>query len=130
MSGSPNTVFQSRALFVIDVQQGLIAGPAAVPDAVEVRQAIHDLLESVRHHNDTSQLKDRSSRKIRIVFVQHNDKDPDDPIYEGKPTWELMFSPRKDDGAELLVFKDVGTFVPSLKCRLHLLRNNVGAHLD
>ncbi|KAI6845650.1 putative ATP binding protein [Hortaea werneckii] len=58
-------------------------------------------------------LKDRSSRKIRIVFVQHNDKDPDDPIYEGKPTWELMFSPRKDDGAELLVFKDVGNVFES-----------------
>ncbi|KAI6790780.1 hypothetical protein KC360_g7403 [Hortaea werneckii] len=88
MSGSPNTVSQSRALFVIDVQQGLIAGSDAVPDAVE--------------------LKNQSSRKIRVVFVQHNDKDPDDPIYKGKPTWELMFSPRKDDDCELLVSKDVG----------------------
>lgn len=109
MSETPNPVFQSQALFVIDVQQGLITGPEAVPDAIQVRQAIHDVLESVRHHNDTVQRNNKSSKRIRIFFVQHNDKDPDDPMYKGKPTWELMFSPRKDDDAEILVFKDVGT---------------------
>lgn len=109
MSETPNPVFQSQALFVIDVQQGLIAGPEAVPDALEVRQAIHDVLESVRHHNDTAQLNNKSCKRVKIVFVQHNDKDPEDPIYKGKPTWELMFSPRENDDAERLVFKDVGT---------------------
>ncbi|GAB1733775.1 hypothetical protein NU195Hw_Modified_536t1 [Hortaea werneckii] len=86
MSESPKSIFQSQALFVIDVQQGLIAGPKAVPDAVEVRQAIHNVLESVRHHNDTAQLKNESSKRVRIVFVQHNDKDPEDPMYKGRPT--------------------------------------------
>ncbi|KAI6855298.1 hypothetical protein KC343_g1159 [Hortaea werneckii] len=113
MSETPNPVFQSQALFVIDVQQGLITGPEAVPDAIQVRQAIHDVLESVRHHNDTVQRNNKSSKRIRIFFVQHNDKDPDDPMYKGKPTWELMFSPRKDDDAEILVFKDVGNIFAS-----------------
>ncbi|KAI7345691.1 hypothetical protein KC320_g8238 [Hortaea werneckii] len=113
MSETPNPVFQSQALFVIDVQQGLITGPEAVPDAIQVRQAIHDVLESVRHHNDTVQRNNKSSKRIRIFFAQHNDKDPDDPMYKGKPTWELMFSPRKDDDAEILVFKDVGNIFAS-----------------
>lgn len=106
----PTPIFKSQAFFVIDVQQGLIAGPEAVPDALEIRQAISDILESIRQHNDNvAQLKNKSSRKkIRIVFVQHNDKDPNDPLHKGKPTWELTFSPRKDDEAELLVSKDVG----------------------
>ncbi|KAI7278789.1 hypothetical protein KC345_g5755 [Hortaea werneckii] len=113
MSASPNTIFRSQALFVIDVQQSLIAGPEAVPDAVEVRQAIHNVLKSVRHHNDTAQLNNESSKRVKIVFVQHNDKDPEDPMYKGKPTWEPMFSPRKDDDAECLVFKDFGNVFAS-----------------
>ena len=111
MSG-PNPVFESQAVFVIDVQQGLIAGPDAVPDALEVRQAVHNIIERIRQHNDTAQLNNESSGRIKIVFVQHNDKDPHDPLYKGKSTWELMFSPRKDDDAELLVFKDVGASYP------------------
>ncbi|KAI7475406.1 hypothetical protein KC351_g10097 [Hortaea werneckii] len=106
MSG-PDPVFKSRAPFVIDVQQDLIAGPEAVPDAVEVHQAIHDVLEPVRHHNDTAQLNNKLSKRVKIVFAQHNDKDPEDPMYKGKSTWELTFSPREDDDAERLVFKDV-----------------------
>ncbi|KAI7189207.1 hypothetical protein KC343_g11601 [Hortaea werneckii] len=113
MSEKPNPVFQSRALFVIDVQQGLIAGPESVPDAVEVRQAIHDVLESVRHHNDIAQLNSKLSKRVKIVFVQHNDRDPEDPMYKGKSTWELIFSPREDDDAECLVFKDVGNVFES-----------------
>lgn len=101
-------LFESRALFVIDVQRGLIQGPDTVPDALEVQQAISDILKSVREHNDLAQRNDESSRKVKIVFVQHNDKDPDDPLHKGKSTWELMFKPRKDDDAELLVSKDVG----------------------
>jgi hypothetical protein len=98
-----NPVFERRALFVIDVQKYLIAGPDAVPGALEVRQAIGDILESVRQRNDS----DESSRKTKIVFVQHDDKDSNDPLHKGKHTWELEFSPREDDNAELLVSKDV-----------------------
>ncbi|KAI6802937.1 hypothetical protein KC332_g9566 [Hortaea werneckii] len=130
MSG-PDPVFKSRAPFVIDVQQGLIAGPEAVPDAVEVHQAIHDVLESVRHHNDTAQLNNKLSKRVKIVFAKHNDKDPEDPMYKGKSTWELTFSPREDDDAERLVFKDVGTsFFPSPKVKLvSSQRSNVEAQI-
>jgi hypothetical protein len=103
-------VFKRRAVFVIDVQKHLIAGPDAVPDALEVRQAISDILESVRQRNDI----DESSRKTKIVFVQHDDKDPNDPLQKGKPTWELEFNPRKEDDAEVLVSKDVRKSIDNL----------------
>jgi hypothetical protein len=80
-------VFDRRAVFVIDVQKYLIAGPDAVPDALEVRQAIGDVLESIRQHNNLALLNNLDpSRKTKIVFVQHDDKDPNDPLHKGKPT--------------------------------------------
>jgi hypothetical protein len=105
----PNPVFERRAVFVIDVQKYLIAGPDAVPDASEVRQAISDILKSTRQRNDS----DVSSPKTKIVFVQHDDKDPNDPLHKGMPTWELEFSPRKGDSAEVLVSKDVRKSISS-----------------
>jgi hypothetical protein len=89
---------------VIDVQKYLIEGPDAVPDALDVRQAISDILGAVRQRND---LIKESSRKTKIVFVQHDDKDPQDPLHKGKPTWELEFNPRKNNDAEVLVSKNV-----------------------
>lgn len=103
----PDSAFARRAVFVIDVQRYLIAGPDAVPDAVEVRHAINEKLESIRQHNDSTE----ASSKTKIVFVQHDDKDPSDPLHKGKPTWELEFKPRKDDDAEVLVSKDVRKFI-------------------
>jgi nicotinamidase-related amidase len=102
--------FGRLAVFVIDVQKYLISGPDAVPDALEIRQAISNTLESVRQHNDLVELEPHeSARKTRIIFVQHDDKDPHDPLHKGKPTWELEFSPRKDDDTEVFVSKDVRT---------------------
>jgi hypothetical protein len=105
-----NPHFGRLAVFVIDVQKYLISGPDAVPDASQIRQAISDTLESVRQHNDLVEPKPHgSARKTRIIFVQHDDKDPNDSLYKGKPIWELEFNPRKDDDAEVLVSKDVRT---------------------
>ena len=109
----PNPLFERRAVLVIDVQKYLIEGPNAVPDASEVRQAISDIIGSIRQHND------EFSRKTMIVFVQHDDKDPNDPLHKGKATWELEFNPRKDDDAELLVSKDVRKHI-STERRWHL----------
>jgi len=100
--------FERRAVFVIDVQRYLITGPDAVPDAMEVRQAVSDILKSTRQRNDDHE----SRQKTKIVFVQHDDKDPEDPLYRGKPTWELEFNPRKNDVAEVLVSKDVRKSMP------------------
>jgi hypothetical protein len=110
----PNPVFERRVVFVIDVQKYLIAGSDAVPDALEVRRAISDILKSVRQHNDLAQLNNASSQKTKIVFVQHDDKDPNDPLHKGKPTWELEFNPRKGDDAEVLVSKDVRESIDNL----------------
>lgn len=101
-----NPLFARWAVFVIDVQKHLIEGPDAVPDALEVRKAISDIIGSIRQHNDSS------SRKTKIVFVQHDDKDPQDPLHKGKTTWELEFNPRKDDDAEMVVSKDVRKCLP------------------
>lgn len=107
-------LFDRRVLFVIDVQKYLIAGPDAVPDAPNIRQAISDILKSTRQQNDLAQLKsNESSRRTKIVFVQHDDKDPHDPLHKGKPTWELEFVPRKDDDAEVLVSKNVREYLPA-----------------
>jgi nicotinamidase-related amidase len=101
-------VFDRRAVFVIDVQKYLISGPDAVSDAPEVRQAIGDILESIRRHNDLAQLNNLDSfRRTKIVFVQHDDKDLHDPLHKGKSTWQLEFNPRENDDAESLVSKDV-----------------------
>jgi hypothetical protein len=107
----PQGIFDCRAVFVIDVQKYLIEGPDAVPDALEVRQAIGGILRSLRQHNDLTGSSRNS--KTKIIFVQHDDKDPHDPLYRGKPTWELEFSPRKYDDAEILVSKDVREFILS-----------------
>ena len=105
-------VFDRRAVFVIDVQKYLIAGPDAVSDALEVSQAIGDVLESIRQHNNLALLNNfDSSRRTKIFFVQHYDKDPNDPLHKGKSTWELEFNPREDDDAESLVSKDVRKYI-------------------
>jgi hypothetical protein len=101
-------IFDRRAVFVIDVQKYLIAGPDAVPDALQVRQAIGGILESIRRHNDNN-----ASMKTKIAFVQHDDKDPHDPLHNGKPTWELEFNPRVNDDTEVLVSKDVREYLPT-----------------
>jgi len=103
---------------VIDVQKGLIEGPNAIPDAVEVRKAISDILNSIRQHND------ESSRKLKIVFVQHDDINPHDPLHKGKPTWELEFNPRKGDDAEILVSKDVRELLPPRNNAIFLLQRS------
>lgn len=103
----PNFTFNSRAIFVIDVQQALTSGPDAVPDALDVLQAINHVLRKVRQQNDEAQSSAGPKRKTQIVFVQHNDNDPQDPLWKGKATWELTFPPREDDDAEVLVSKDV-----------------------
>jgi hypothetical protein len=111
MMTEPGLIFERRAVFVIDVQKHLITGPDAVPDALEVRQVISDILKSVRERNGMARLNDTSSRKTKIVFVQHDDKDPNDPLHKGKSTWELEFNPREDDDAESLVSKDVRMYI-------------------
>ena len=80
-----------------------------MPDAADICHAIGSVLELVRSHNDSMAEDNVPDQRIKIIFVQHSDSDPDDPLYKGKATWRLVFEPRDGDEAEVLVHKDVGT---------------------
>jgi len=96
------------ALFIIDVQNHLAIGPTGVPDAEKIRHAISIVLELTRQHNGNMMGQGTSDERVKIVFVQHNDSDLDDPLYKGKESWGLVFRPQAGDDAEILVQKDEG----------------------
>ena len=93
------------ALFVIDVQVDLAQkADSEVPDAEAIREALSNLIKGVRDYNDTE--KTNAAQKVQLVFVQHNDLDPEDPLAKGKPTWELVFKPNEHEG-DWYISKDV-----------------------
>lgn len=93
------------ALVVVDVQEGIANLNNGVPDADKITQAIGSILRLARQHNEDNI---ESGEKIEILFIQHDDKDPEDPLYRGKPTWKLVFPPRQGVETERLVSKNVG----------------------
>jgi len=95
------------ALFVVDVQEGIANLTSGVPDADNINQAISAVLRLARQHNDINQEREKA---IEILFIQHDDKDPEDPLYRGKPTWNLVFPPRQGVETERLISKNVGTY--------------------
>ncbi|THY72586.1 hypothetical protein D6C94_06597 [Aureobasidium pullulans] len=95
------------ALFVVDVQEGIANATDGVPDAEQIKQAISSVINLARQHNDTLTGDEKSSEKLKIIFVQHDDKDPKDPLHRGKPTWNLVFQPRPGFDTEMLVSKNV-----------------------
>lgn len=96
------------ALIVVDVQDGIANATDGVPDAEQIKQAIGHIPNLARQHNQDIKHDQDKHRKIDILFVQHDDKDPDDPLHRGKPTWNLVFRPQKGVATERLVSKDVG----------------------
>lgn len=105
----PRYSMDGKALFVIDVQEGIAVGPTAVPDATEVNNAITSILNQVRQSNDLAIKYSSSARQLtKIIFVQHDDQDPNDPLSRGKDTWRLVFQPHLSSPLETLVSKDVG----------------------
>ncbi|KAI5206821.1 hypothetical protein E4T39_02246 [Aureobasidium subglaciale] len=94
------------ALIVVDVQDGIANLNDGVPDAEQVNHAISSILHLVRQHNDNA-AQTGTTKPIKILFIQHDDKDPSDPLWRGKPTWELVFPPRKGSISEMLVSKNV-----------------------
>ncbi|TIA11557.1 hypothetical protein D6C80_07418 [Aureobasidium pullulans] len=95
------------ALFVIDVQEGIANANDGVPDAERIKQAISSVIDLARQHNDTLTGDEKGSEKLKIIFFQHDDKDPKDPLHRGKPTWNLVFQPRPGFDTEMLVSKNV-----------------------
>jgi len=104
------------ALVVVDVQQGIANLTSGVPDADEIHQAISCILRLARQHNDINQEREKA---IEILSIQHDDKDPEDPLYRGKPTWDLLFPPRLGVKTERLVSKNVGKYKPNGDCFPH-----------
>lgn len=98
------------ALIVVDVQDGIANFIDGVPDADKIVPAIDSILRLTRLHNEIEICDLKSKDKVEIIFVQHDDKDPGDPLFRGKPTWELVFRPREKAKNERLVSKDVGGY--------------------
>jgi nicotinamidase-related amidase len=74
------------ALIVVDVQYCIANLTDGVPDADEVTQAISSVLRDARLHNEIQIAHHESKRMVEIVFVQHDDKNPEDPLFRGKTT--------------------------------------------
>lgn len=90
------------ALFIIDVQVDLAdKADSEVPDAEAIREALNSLIKGVRDYNQSV-----PSQKVQLIFVQHNDRDPKDPLAKGKFTWELVFKPKVEEG-DWYISKDV-----------------------
>lgn len=93
------------ALFIIDVQVDIADQvDSEVPDASAIRETLDKLIKGVREHNHSRVSND--SEKVQLIFVQHNDRNPEDPLAKGKPTWELVFKPNEHEG-DWYVTKDV-----------------------
>ena len=99
------------ALFVVDVQEGIANATDGVPDAEQIKQAISSVINLARQHNDTLTGDEKDSEKLKIIFVQHDDKDPKAPLHRGKPTWNLVFQPRPGLDTEMLVSKNVRKYI-------------------
>ncbi|KEQ96312.1 hypothetical protein AUEXF2481DRAFT_28275 [Aureobasidium subglaciale EXF-2481] len=100
-------MFSEEALVVVDVQDGIANLVDGVPDAEQINNAIGSVLHRARQHNDQAD-QTGLAKPIKILFIQHDDKDPSDPLWRGKTTWELVFPPRKGITTEMLVSKNVG----------------------
>ncbi|KAG9699024.1 hypothetical protein KCU95_g2110, partial [Aureobasidium melanogenum] len=100
-------------LVVVDVQDGIANATDGVPDAEHIKQAIGSVLDPARQYNQNCTRTQDEKRRLEILFVQHDDKDPDDPLYRGKATWNLVFSPQQDVATERLVSKNVGDMFTS-----------------
>lgn len=101
------------ALVVVDVQEGIANQKDGVPDADKINKAIGSILRQARQHNDVNSQR---AEQIEILFIQHDDKDPEDPLHRGKSTWNLVFPPRQGTENERLVSKDVGRYLPRSAC--------------
>lgn len=96
------------ALVVVDVQDGIANATDGVPDAEHIKQAIGSVLDLARQYNQDCTLDQDEKRRLEILFVQHDDKDPDDPLHRGKATWNLVFPPQQNVATERLVSKNIG----------------------
>lgn len=77
-----------KALVVIDLQIAMIENPwnMKLDNWEGLITNVQKLIINARKNND------------KVIFIKHSDKDPEDPFYEGKPTWELIPElGRKDD---------------------------------
>jgi hypothetical protein len=101
------------ALIVVDVQEGIANLNDGVPDAEKIVPAIDSILRLARSHNEMAISTSKSKDKIvELLFVQHDDKDPEDSLFRGKPTWNLVLPPRQGAKNERLIFKNVGVYEP------------------
>ncbi|KAI4723701.1 hypothetical protein E4T48_00010 [Aureobasidium sp. EXF-10727] len=97
------------ALIVVDVQDGIANAKDGVPNADQVKQAVSSVLHLARQHNENVSHSKDPTHKVEILFVQHDDQEPSDPLHRGKPTWKLVFPPQEGVKTERLISKTVAT---------------------
>lgn len=103
-------------VILVDVQDGIANATDGVPDAEQIKQAIGHILNLARQHNQKIIQEQDNNRSIEILFVQHDDPDPADPLHRGKSTWNLVFSPQEGVATERLISKDVGNARQADRC--------------
>ncbi|KAK5999703.1 hypothetical protein QM012_005109 [Aureobasidium pullulans] len=101
------------ALVVVDVQDGIANATDGVPDAEQIKGAIGHILNLARQHNQNNTDGLDTGQDIEILFIQHDDKDPNDPLHRGKPTWNLVYPPHDGNKTESLISKSVGDMFTS-----------------
>ena len=116
MFASDSDMITRTALIVVDVQEGIATLPDGVPDADKIVLAIGSIIQLARQRNEEVQMRNEASeRSVKLLFVQHDDKDPEDPLHRGKPTWDLVFPPRQGLKTESLISKNVGRYQSGYK---------------
>lgn len=99
-----------RALFVIDIQNELIADPETrIPNPERVIKASEEILKATRSIID---LNNNRPSPWLIVFVQHEEFPPEGTMLRGSKPWELLFHLRANQEDEILVAKSTGIYMP------------------
>ncbi|KAJ5979673.1 hypothetical protein N7481_006971 [Penicillium waksmanii] len=112
-----------RALFVVDIQNELIADPdTCIPNSKQVIKATEEILKVSRLILDSYE-GSNSPPPWLIVFVQHEEFPPEGTMLRGSKSWELFFPPRSNRQDEILVAKSTGDTFKSNHDLVQKLRN-------
>ncbi|OJJ42080.1 hypothetical protein ASPZODRAFT_105806 [Penicilliopsis zonata CBS 506.65] len=111
-----------RALFVIDIQNELIADPdTRIPTSERIIKASEEILNTAREALGLN--SPRKSPQI-IVFIQHEEFPPEGTMLRGSKPWELFFPPRPSQEYEILVAKSTANTFESNRDLAQRLRDD------
>jgi nicotinamidase-related amidase len=101
----------TRALFVVDIQNELIADPdTRIPNSKHIIKATEEILKVSRSILDSYE-SSNSLLPWLIVFVQHEESPSEGTMLRGSKSWELFFPPRSNRQDEIVVAKSTGMYI-------------------